>query len=143
MNTNFSAFLNNSYETLKRVVEKLNNKYEYASVLASDCEGKLITVRDKTIAVKDSPWTERGFVIRVFHNGLFSEYSFSNLKSVDEIVKRVSESIDIQEPLYKAIYAKAYKNNLYEEEKIQAELLLIILLMGILVKGHILQQKIL
>ena len=120
MNKDFSTFLKDSHTVLKNVIEKLNKKYEYASVLASDCKGKTITVRDKTISVKDSEWNERGFVIRVFHNGLFSEYSFSSLKSEEEICKRVSEAIDIKEPLYKAIYATSYKNKLYEEEQIQA-----------------------
>ena len=119
MKKDFSTFLESNYETLKKVIEKLNKKYEYASVLASDCQGKRISVKNKTISVKDSSWNERGFVIRVFHNGLFSEYSFSSLKSADEICRRVNQAIDIQEPLYKSIYAKAYKNKLYEEEQIE------------------------
>ena len=119
MDKNFSAFLTKTYDVLKKVVEKLNEKYEYASVLASDCQGEKVTVTNKNVNVKDSEWNERGFVIRVFHDGLFSEYSFSSIKDVDEICRRVSEAIYIQEPLYKAIYAKAYKNQLYEEEKIE------------------------
>ena len=119
MDKTFSTFLTQTYDVLKKVVEKLNKKYEYASVLASDCQGKKVTVTNKNVNVKDSEWNERGFVIRVFPGGLFSEYSFSSIKDVDEICRRVSEAIDIQEPLYKAIYAKAYKNQLYKEEKIE------------------------
>lgn len=119
MNKEFSPFLLQTYDVLKGVVEKLNETYEYASVLASDCQGKRIRVSNKNVHVKDSDWNERGFVIRVFHQGLYSEYSFSSIKDVDEICRRVHEAIDIKEPLYKAIYAKEYKNKLYEEEQIE------------------------
>ena len=109
MDKNFSPFLEKNYNVLKNVIEKLNKKYDYASVLASECEGKRITVSNKNVSVIDSPWQERGFVIRVFHNGLYSEYSFDNVKNEKEICKKVEESIDIKENLYKSIYVKEYK----------------------------------
>lgn len=118
MDKNFSSFLSDKYDTLKRVVEKLKNQYEYASLLASDCQGKQINVSNKNISVKDSAWQERGFVIRVFNDGLYSEYSFDKIDDENEIVKRVKESIDINETLYKAIYPKKNNNTLYEEEKL-------------------------
>ena len=118
MDKNFSPFLEKNYNVLKNVIEKLNKKYDYASVLASECEGKRITVSNKNVSVIDSPWQERGFVIRVFHNGLYSEYSFDNVKNEKEICKKVEESIDIKENLYKSIYVKEYKNVLYEEQEI-------------------------
>ena len=40
-------------------------------------------VSEKNVAVRDSAWQERGFVVRVFKDGLFSEYSlFSQYSAV-------------------------------------------------------------
>jgi TldD protein len=60
------------------------------SILASDCQGQEITVSEKQISVKDSSYNERGFVIRVYKDGLYSEYSFDEILTVDEIVEEIA-----------------------------------------------------
>lgn len=121
MEKEFSTYLQNNHSILKEIVKKLSKKFEYVSVLATDCEGQKITVSEKKILVKDSDWNERGFVLRVYKQGLFSEYSFNKINSVEEICDKVISSIDVSEQVYKSIYVKASKNPLYEEEKIEQE----------------------
>ena len=121
MQNEFSIYLQNHHDILKKIIKELSKKFEYASVLATDCEGQKISVSEKNIMVKDSDWNERGFVLRVYKNGLFSEYSFDTITSVEEICKKVIESVEISEQLYKSIYVKINKNDLYEEEKIDKE----------------------
>ena len=118
---NFSTFLRNKHDTLKKIVELLSQHFEYVSILASDCQGQEITVSEKQISVKDSSYNERGFVIRVYKDGLYSEYSFDEILTVDEIVEKVIKSVDIKEPLEKSIYVKTVPNPLYVEEKIEQE----------------------
>ena len=121
MSKNFSIFLKNKHDTLKKIVELLSQHFEYVSILASDCQGQEITVSEKQISVKDSSYNERGFVIRVYKDGLYSEYSFDEILTVDEIVEKVIKSVDIKEPLEKSIYVKTVPNPLYVEEKIEQE----------------------
>ena len=121
MSKNFSTFLKNKHDTLKKIVELLSQHFEYVSILASDCQGQEITVSEKQISVKDSSYNERGFVIRVYKDGLYSEYSFDEILTVDEIVEKVIKSVDIKEPLEKSIYVKTVPNPLYVEEKIEQE----------------------
>ncbi len=116
MEKHFSTFLEEKYESLKKIHEKLKKKFQYVSILATDCEGKEVIVTEKNTRVEDSFWQERGFVVRVFKNGLYSEYSFDNFDNVNDICNQICSSTDITDSLYKAIYVKEEKNELYEEE---------------------------
>jgi TldD protein len=118
MNKNFSTFLEEKHDELLSIINRLKQHYEYVSVLANDCEGKAIKVTNKDISVRDSSWQERGFVIRVFKDGLFSEYSFDNIRDVNVLCERILKATDIEDHLYKAIYVKKIQNIMYEEEKI-------------------------
>ena len=103
MEKNFSTFLEGQYDLLKQVVDK---HFQYVSLLASDVEGKEIYVSEKNISVKDSSWQERGFVVRVFKDGLFSEYSFDHFHNVDDICNQIINSVDVKDTLEKSIYVK-------------------------------------
>ncbi len=118
MDKHFSTFLESKYESLKKIHEKLKKKFQYVSILATDCEGKNIIVTEKNTKVEDSFWQERGFVVRVFNNDLYSEYAFDNFDNINEICNQICASTDIADPLYKAIYVKKGKNVLYKEESI-------------------------
>lgn len=119
MEKNFSTFLDGQYNSLKQIVDKLKKHFQYVSLLASDVEGKEIYVSEKNVAVKDSLWQERGFVVRVFKDGLFSEYSFDHFYNVDDICNQIIESVDIKDALEKSIYVKPAECVLYEEETLR------------------------
>lgn len=118
MDKKYSTFLEEKYDSLKKIVEKLQKKFKYVSLLATDCEGKRIVVSSKETTVKDSPWQERGFVVRVFNGTLFSEYSFDNFDNPNEVCKKITNSVDVAEQLYKSIYVKEDENEMYDEETI-------------------------
>ena len=82
MDKNFSTYLDKKHDILKKLVEKLTDKFEYVSLFATDCQGQKVTVSEKSINVKDSSWNERGFVVRVFNNGVYSEYSFDKITTI-------------------------------------------------------------
>ena len=118
MDKNFSTYLEKKHDILKKLVEKLTDKFEYVSLLATDCQGQQVTVSEKSINVKDSSWNERGFVVRVFNDGVYSEYSFDKITTIKDLYTKIVNSVDINEPLYKSIYAKGNKNSVYEEEEL-------------------------
>ncbi|MCI5745767.1 MAG: TldD/PmbA family protein [Erysipelotrichaceae bacterium] len=118
MEKKYSIYLEEKYESLKQIIDLLKKKFEYVSILATDCQGKSIKVSEKIVDIKDNFFQERGFVVRVFHNGLYSEYAFNNFDNVNEIVGKIISSVDVSDSLYKAIYAKAEENELYDEQEI-------------------------
>ena len=121
MDKNFSTYLNENHDALKEIVTKLKKSFEYVSVLATDCQGKQVTVSEKNVSVKDSNWQERGFVIRVFKDGLYSEYSFNELDKAKTICDRIIASLDAKDNLARGIYVKEVDGKLYQEEKIEQE----------------------
>ena len=121
MDKNFSTFLKGKQETLKKIVSNLSEHFEYVSILASDCQGQEITVSEKQVSVKDSSYNERGFVVRVYKDGLYSEYSFDTILTADDVCEKIIKSVDITEALEKSIYVKTEPIPLYEEKKIEQE----------------------
>ncbi len=87
-----SEFLYGKRPILKGLIELLGRSYQYVSILGTDVRGKVFQVTTTGVSVKESAWSERGFVIRV-HNGLgYFEYSIdrideSNLSSIIESIR--------------------------------------------------------
>jgi TldD protein len=99
MKVSMSNFLIRQKPILKRIVSILSKKYKYVSILGTDTKGKLYKVQKNSIDFSDSPWCERGFVIRV-HNGVnYSEFSFNEINEnnittlVDEIQFSISSTL--------------------------------------------------
>ena len=118
---NFSEYLDKNHDLLKDIVTKLKRNFEYVSVLASDCEGKEIHVTEKNISVSDSQWQERGFVVRVFKDGLYSEYSFNELDKAKTICDQIIKAVEAKDNLSRGIYVKDVNGVLYSENKIEEQ----------------------
>lgn len=112
-----SNYLKNIRVELESLIENLNKKYAYASILATDCEGTIYSITDKDVSIQDSFWQERGFVVRIFHKGLYSEYSFDHLPTIKEVVKKIADVINIDEVLEKSIYVQKAIHEKCVEEK--------------------------
>lgn len=87
----FSKYLESKKELLKKLINDLQEKYAYASVLGVDTEGVRISVNKFQMEVKDSPSSERGFVLKLYDEKGYLEYSFD----------------DINEENYQSILSKA------------------------------------
>lgn len=111
MKATMSAFLAEKKSTVKGLVEKLNQKYEYASILGTDVKGKQYVVTDMQTAVVDSSWVERGFVARLYKDGRYFEYAFNSLDDTDEILKKIDEASNFTAK-------EAFHYPLIKEEKI-------------------------
>ncbi|MDO4711638.1 MAG: TldD/PmbA family protein [Peptostreptococcaceae bacterium] len=85
-----SEFLLSKKAELQRIVEILGKEFDYVSILGTDVTGKNYSVRTSGIGVRPSPDSERGFVVRVFQESGFSEYSFNHL-DVDAVCDKVRE----------------------------------------------------
>ncbi len=90
MKVEYSKFLNDNKEVVKRIVSELSNNFNYVSVLGVDTLGKTYSVSKRGSSINDSMWSERGFVVRVFNGIGYSEFSFNEL-NVDFVIDKMSE----------------------------------------------------
>ena len=77
MKAPFSTYLTGIAPGLKELIAKLEDSYDYVSILSTDSKGFAVRVsrHAKTVQGKTMT-TERGNVVRVAKNGLYSEYAF-------------------------------------------------------------------
>lgn len=89
-------------ELIKKLMEKLWSRYEYASILASDVRGKRYSVsRRGVVCAMSELLSESGYVIKVHNGHAFAEYSFGELTNdnIEEIVTEVDRVYEMEELL--------------------------------------------
>ena len=98
-----SKYLNDRIGFAEEIVSILLKKYEYVSLLGKDVYGKSVRVTNAAKNIGNTFEKQRGFVIKVFHQGIYSEYSFAKLEKdiIPEIVKNVECSLDVSKSLLK------------------------------------------
>lgn len=91
-----SRFLRESKPALKHLLGILLRKYGYASILAVDSEAKIYSVAASGINIGDfGMLCNRGFVIKVYNEGEYAEYSFNKLeRDVTEQAQQIIEQIE-------------------------------------------------
>ena len=91
-----STFLADSKPLLKELLDALLERYEYASILASDSTSRNFGVSKMGTNVgEDSVLTERGFCVKLYDKGQACEYSFSSISkdSIPSLVKEISDRL--------------------------------------------------
>jgi len=95
-----STFLKSKKPWLNQLVTKLNQHFTYASALGTDVAGKQYYVSDKVTSIADSPWAERGFVVRVYNQGRYFEHAFNQLPeddtAIDALVTQITKAANAQ-----------------------------------------------
>lgn len=129
MKVAMSSFLTGQMETLDRLVAELSRRFPYVSVLGTDSRGKQYLVQKTGITVGESRWTERGFVLRIYHDSIYSEFSFNEIpaQNLTDFAAEISERIEIpvnsgqegiglasyplihEEPIQEGFYGKVQK----------------------------------
>ncbi len=133
MKVSMSKYLLNQKNTLKKLIEILTKDFKYASVLGTDTWGKTYSVKKTGVALNDSEWTERGFVVRV-HNGYnYSEFSFNELSKeglpllIENIKNKVNDDINnlkdssIRISTYPVVEEEKIADNLFKEVEVLPE----------------------
>lgn len=83
-----SQFLLDSKPKMRQIIEQLNSDFLYVSILGTDVTGASYSVSTSGISIRPSSDSEKGFVIRVYQEAGYSEYSFNELK-VDEVCEEI------------------------------------------------------
>ncbi|MDD5091094.1 MAG: TldD/PmbA family protein [Candidatus Wallbacteria bacterium] len=79
MKVPYSQFLLSEQDRLAEIVDLLEKRFDYASILGTDSIVRDYEVRKTRSSIQDSHMTERGFVVRVCDKGRYAEYSFNKL----------------------------------------------------------------
>ena len=110
----FSSYLKKKKPIVKELIKRLTEKYPYASVLGTDVTGVSYRVDRKSAHVGPSTLAECGFVIKVYHNGIYSEYSTTTMerRNLNKLIDAVDKLVlfNTENPLLNI--------KLVEEEKI-------------------------
>ena len=98
-----SKYLNERIDFAQEIIAILLQEYEYASILGKDVYGKSVRVTNRAKNIGDSFEKQRGFVIKVYHQGIYSEYSFAKLEKslIPEIIKNVKNNLNLSQDLLK------------------------------------------
>lgn len=120
MQVPMSQYLINQKDTLKKLVDILSKEFKYVSVLGTDVKGKKYSVYKTGASIIDSPWNERGFVVRVYNGYNYSEYSFNQLSydALDLLIEKIREKANDDVKNLKDTGIKISNYPVIEEEEI-------------------------
>ena len=116
MKAKFSEYLNGIAPFMKKLISDLSGHYDYVSVLCTDTTGFSVSISQKSKAVGNSTmFTERGNVVRVYKDGLYSEYAFDHFAE-DTLCETIIETLDRQLSLLKATGTEVYHTGKLSDE---------------------------
>lgn len=118
---NQSQYLKDNKPKLQELIKILNEKYQYTSVLATDVGGTSYLYSQKQRAINPYRFSEKGFVVRVYLNGTYQEYSFNKIDDVKKTAEEIIKQLDKQNDMLKDLQVEQYETPLIEEEEIKKE----------------------
>ena len=119
MKAKFSEYLTSIAPGLKELIAELGKSYDYVSVLSTDSVGFSISASQRVKSIYgDTLMVERGNVVRVYKDGLYSEYAFNlfDTDNVGEKATKIKEVLDKQLAVLKATNTKVYDTGKLSDE---------------------------
>lgn len=121
MKATFSEYLNEIAPAMKELIAVLNEHYDYVSVLSSDSVGFTAAISQYAKSVSNSTIaTERGNVVRVYKDGLYSEYAFNcfDTNKISGLCEEIIQALDSQLELLKETGVKVFETPVLPDEPI-------------------------
>ena len=83
----FSKFLESKHDLCKELVNRLQDKFSYVSILGKEITGDNVRVSTFVTSINDSMEKQCGFVVKMYNGKYYSEYSFSDItnETIDKI----------------------------------------------------------
>ncbi len=122
MKAPFSAWLDRITPALRALADNLDRHYDYVSIVSTDSSGFSLSVTQHSKAVSNSNMTtERGTVVRVCRNGLYSEYAFNELQpeNAEALAESIREQLDRQLRLLEKTGSQVYETGILPDEPIE------------------------
>ncbi len=118
MKAKFSPYLTTLAPKMKALVELLGKDYDYVSVLSTDSVGFSLDISQRSKSVNNhNRTTERGNVVRVYKDGLYSEYAFNSLDDdIAACAQAIRTELDRQLALVKLTNTQKYDTGILPDE---------------------------
>ena len=96
-----SEFLKSKINMSKRLVNDLLKKYDFVSILGKQTTGKGIRLSNFNSSINDTGEKECGFVVKIFHQGIYSEFSFTDFdeKNYKEIINKIENDLNVSDSM--------------------------------------------
>lgn len=120
MKARFSSYLTGIAPGLKKLIDLLGKSYDYVSVLSTDSVGFSMSASQRMKSITGNTlMTERGTVVRVYKDGLYSEYSFNLFDNddVDKLADKIKSTLDLQFEVLKATNTKVFDTAKLDDDK--------------------------
>ena len=120
MKARFSSYLTGIAPGLKKLIDLLGKSYDYVSVLSTDSVGFSMSASQRMKSITGNTlMTERGTVVRVYKDGLYSEYSFNlfDNEDVDKLADKIKSTLDLQLEVLKATNTKVFDTAKLDDDK--------------------------
>ena len=114
----FSNYLNELAPSLKKLIDELSSDFDYVSVLATDSKGFSMQASQRNKSLTgETMMTERGCVVRVYKDGLYSEYAFNRPEAdVSAMAARLKGILDDQISIIKKTSTEVFDTEKLEDE---------------------------
>ena len=122
MKAPFSAYLDRVTPGMKGIVEALGKEYDYVSLLSTDSVGFTIGMSQRKKSVtNETMTTERGTVVRVYKDGLYSEYAFNAFdpEQPEETLSAMRTALAQQFALLRATNTPVYTTGMLPDEPLE------------------------
>ncbi|MBQ1319531.1 MAG: TldD/PmbA family protein, partial [Solobacterium sp.] len=119
MKAEFSEYLTQTAPAVKAMIARLQEHFDYVSVLSTDSTGFRISISQKARDISsETMMTERGNVIRVYRDGLYSEYAFNepDLAHPEAQAEAIRQALEKQIELLRLTGTEVYETGKLADE---------------------------
>lgn len=122
MKAKFSVYLDSLAPDIKNLVNELSAHYDYVSALSTDSTGLAVRISQRAKSVSNKTMTtERGTVLRVRKDGLYSEYALNKFENhnMKELAEHIKKELDAQIEVLKQTSTEIYETGILEDEPLE------------------------
>lgn len=122
MKARFSDYLNSLVPGLRKLIELLSKDFDYVSVLSTDSKGLAVGISQHSKSVSNQTMTtERGTVVRVYKDKLYSEYALNQFDPAEPeaAVAEITAAMEAQFAVLKAGGAAVYETDILPDEPLE------------------------
>ena len=122
MKAPFSKYLDSLVPGLRKMIEILEQDYDYVSVLSTDSKGLIVRISQHSKSVGNKTMTtERGTVVRVYKDGLYSEYALDRFDPEDpeSAAAEIRETLEAQAEVLRICSAEVFETGKLSDEPLE------------------------
>ena len=116
-----SEYLRQVKPQLKTLITLLQPKADYVSILATDVSGQRYAVSQRQSQINDYVFGERGFVVRLYRQQGYQEFSFDAIDDVKAVAAEIIAALDRQQEMLDELKVAKLPTPLIQQEPAAGE----------------------